>query len=66
MMNQSEINNMLIENKSSAYYHIYWRDDEAHISDGRHSVLIGNVSEDIDELVSRIPMCESALDNWQD
>lgn len=58
--------NELIAGVSSAYYHIYWSGDEAHISDGLHSVLIGNASEDIDELVSRIPMCERTLDNWQD
>ena len=61
----SEINNALIENKSSDHYNIYWRYDEAHMTDGVHSVLIGSLSENRD-LIDRLAMCEQALDNWQD
>lgn len=64
-MTQYEINNALIENKSSDHYSIYWRGDEAHMSNGEHSVLIGYLSENWD-LIDRLPMCEQALDNWQD
>lgn len=57
------INNALIENKSSDHYTIYWRDGAAHLSDGKHSVLIGYESEGL-ELIDRLPMCEDTLDNW--
>ena len=61
----SDINNALIENKSSDHHNVYWRGDEAHITDGEHSVFIGYLYEGKDTLVNRLEMCENALDNWQ-
>lgn len=63
----SDINNALIENTSSEWNHysIYWRGDEAHMTDGKHSVFIGYLHEGEETLVNRLEMCENALDNWQ-
>lgn len=61
----SDINSALIENTSSDYYNIYWRDDEAHMSNGKHSVFIGYLYEGKETLINRLEMCENALDNWQ-
>ena len=61
----SDINNALIENKSSDHHNVYWHGDEAHMSDGEHSMFIGYLYEGEDTLVNRLEMCEDALDNWQ-
>lgn len=45
---------------------VYWRGEAAHLANSHHSVYVGELREGVDELLDRLPMCERALDMWQE
>jgi hypothetical protein len=64
-MEKEELTSAMNDAIGSEAHELRWEGDEAHLTDGEHSVFVGYYHEG-DNLVDRIPMCERALENWQE